>query len=70
VPGRGRKLRLALTERGLIRHGLKTRYRDRTTHVIFEPEDFVAKFARERANPTDLHRRLSELDDLNEILCW
>jgi hypothetical protein len=28
-----------------VRCALKTPYRDRTTHIIFEPEDFVARLA-------------------------
>lgn len=51
--------RLALTERGLIRYGLKTPYRDGTTHVLFEPEDFIAKLAalvpKPRAHLTRYH---------------
>ena len=35
--------RLSLTEGGLVRLALKTPYRDGTTHVIFEPEDFIAR---------------------------
>jgi hypothetical protein len=34
--------RLSLTAQGLIRYALKTPYRDGTTHVIFEPLDFLA----------------------------
>jgi hypothetical protein len=37
--------RLALTEGGQVRLTLKTPYRDGTTHVIFEPEDFIARLA-------------------------
>ena len=37
--------RLSLTEGGLVRCALKTPYRDGTTHVIFEPEDFMARLA-------------------------
>lgn len=33
-------------------------------------EQFNAKFTKEPANPTDLHRPLSELDDLGEVLTW
>jgi hypothetical protein len=33
--------RLLLTEAGLVRLALKTPYRDGTTHVIFEAEDFI-----------------------------
>jgi len=37
--------RLALTSLGMVRYELKTPYRDGTTHVIFEPLDFMAKLA-------------------------
>lgn len=37
--------RLALTAQGLVRYTLKTPYRDGTTHVIFEPLDFMARLA-------------------------
>jgi hypothetical protein len=37
--------RLALTAQGLVRYTLKTPYRDGTTHVIFEPLDFIARLA-------------------------
>jgi hypothetical protein len=56
--------RLALTSIGkvrLVRHSdhLKTPYRDGTTHVIFEPLDFIAKLAamvpRPRVNLTRFH---------------
>jgi hypothetical protein len=33
--------RLALTAQGLVRYTLKTPYRDGTTHVMFEPLDFI-----------------------------
>jgi hypothetical protein len=35
--------RLSLTAQGHIRYALKTPYRDGTTHVIFEPLDFLAR---------------------------
>ena len=35
--------RLSLTPAGNVRYALKTPYRDDTTHVIFEPEDFIAR---------------------------
>jgi alkylated DNA nucleotide flippase Atl1 len=51
--------RLALTEGGLVRLALKTPYRNGTTHVIFEPEDFMARLAalvpRPRAHLTRYH---------------
>ena len=37
--------RLSLTPSGSIRYQLKTPYSDGTTHVIFEPLDFIAKLA-------------------------
>ncbi len=37
--------RLSLTSNGNIRYQLKTPYRDSTTHVIFEPLDFMARLA-------------------------
>ncbi len=37
--------RLSLTPSGNIRYQLKTPYSDGTTHVIFEPLDFIAKLA-------------------------
>ena len=46
--------RLAQTSEGNIRYRLKTPYKDGTTHVIFEPLDFLAKLAalvRARSDP-------------------
>jgi hypothetical protein len=47
--------RLALTRDGRVRYALKTPYRDGTTHVIFEPLDFIARLAalvpKPRVNP-------------------
>lgn len=37
--------RLALTASGQVRYTLKTPYRDGTTHIIFEPLDFIARLA-------------------------
>jgi hypothetical protein len=37
--------RLSLTPNGNVRYQLKTPYRDGTTHVIFEPVDFIARLA-------------------------
>ena len=37
--------RLSLTVEGNIRYELKTPYRDGTTHIIFEPLDFMSKLA-------------------------
>jgi hypothetical protein len=38
--------RLSLTPQGNIRYALKTPYRDGTTHVIFEPLDFLVNLTR------------------------
>jgi hypothetical protein len=37
--------RLSLTQNGKIRYELKTPYRNGTTHMIFEPLDFISKLA-------------------------
>jgi ribosomal protein S27E len=51
--------RLSLTASGNVRYQLKTPYRDGTTHVIFEPLDFIARLAalvpRPRVNLTRYH---------------
>jgi len=51
--------RLSLTNQGEVRYELKTPYRDGTTHVIFEPVDFIAKLAalvpKPRVNLTRFH---------------
>ena len=53
--------RLTVTSRGMVRYELKTPYRDGTTHVIFEPLDFIAKLAgsplvpKPRVNLTQFH---------------
>lgn len=51
--------RLAITTYGKIRYQLKTPYRDGTTHVIFEPLDFIARLAtlvpKPRVNLTRFH---------------
>jgi hypothetical protein len=50
---------LSLTAQGKVRYELKTPYRDGTTHVIFEPLDFIAKLAalvpKPRVNLTRFH---------------
>ena len=43
--------RLSLTAQGLIHYRLKTPYRDGTTHVVFEPLDFIARLAALVPNP-------------------
>ena len=51
--------RLSLSARGNIRYRLKTPHRDGTTHVIFEPQDFIARLAalvpKLRVNLTRFH---------------
>jgi hypothetical protein len=51
--------RLSLTPNGYVRYQLKTPYRDGTTHVIFEPLDFMARLAalipKPRVNLTRFH---------------
>lgn len=51
--------RLALTSHGKVRYELKTPYRDGTTHVFFEPLDFIARLAalvpKPRVNLTRFH---------------
>ena len=51
--------RLSLTRGGNVRYQLKTPYRDGTTHVIFEPLDFIARLAawyRSQSQPNPLPR--------------
>jgi len=51
--------RLSLTRQGNVRYPLKTPYRDGTSHVIFEPLDFIARLAalvpKPRVNLTRFH---------------
>ncbi len=51
--------RLSRTAHGKVRYELKTPYRDGTTHVIFEPVDFIARLAalvpKPRVNLTRYH---------------
>ena len=51
--------RLSMTQGGNVRYALKTPYCDGTTHVIFEPEDFIARLAalvpKPRAHLTRYH---------------
>jgi len=51
--------RLSLTHNGQVRYRLKTPYKDGTTHVIFEPLDFMARLAalvpKPRVNLTRFH---------------
>jgi hypothetical protein len=36
---------MQLTAQGQVRYGLKTPYRDGTTHIVLEPLDFIARLA-------------------------
>ena len=51
--------RLSLTPAGKVRYELKTPFRNGTTHVIFEPLDFIARLAalvpKPRVNLTRFH---------------
>ena len=51
--------RLSLTAQGKVRYQLKTPYSDGTTHVIFEPLDFISRLAalvpKPRVNLTRYH---------------
>jgi hypothetical protein len=51
--------RLSLLSNGKVRYELKTPYRDGTTHVIFEPMDFIARLValvpKPRVNLTRFH---------------
>ena len=51
--------RLSLTATGKVRYELKTPYRNGTTHVIFDPVDFIARLAalvpKPRVNLTRFH---------------
>jgi len=51
--------RISLTRNGQIRYQLKTPYNDGTTHVIFEPLDFIARLValvpKPRVNLTRYH---------------
>ena len=51
--------RLSLTSQGKVRYELKTPYRNGTTHVIFEPVDFIARLValvpKPRVNLTRFH---------------
>jgi hypothetical protein len=51
--------RLALTPNGKVRYELKTPYRDGTTHVFFDPLDFIARLValipKPRVNLTRFH---------------
>jgi len=51
--------RLSLTRHGKVRYELKTPYNDGTTHVLFEPLDFISRLAalvpKPRVNLTRFH---------------
>jgi hypothetical protein len=58
--------RLSLTKSGNVRYELKTPYRDGTTHVIFDPLDFIARLAalvpKPRINLTRYHGVFAYMD--------
>ena len=71
--------RLSLTPTGKVRYELKTPFRNGTTHVIFEPLDFLARLAalvpRPRVNLTRFHgvfapRRKMLLHFLHTVHPW
>ncbi len=51
--------RLSMTRHGMVRYELKTPYDDGTTHVLFEPLDFISRLAalvpKPRVNLTRLY---------------
>lgn len=59
-PAAATQQRFWLTPAGQVRYQLKTPYRDGTTHVLFEPVDFIARLAalvpKPRVNLTRYHR--------------
>jgi hypothetical protein len=59
--------RLSITPAGNIRYQLKTPYRDGTTHVVFEPLDFLSKLAAlALRGPTETE---SKPDSIPRCLC-
>jgi len=52
--------RLSLTKQGMVRYELKTPYRDGTTHVIFEPVDYIAKVAADQQSDLESCNTLTE----------
>ncbi|MCC7330826.1 MAG: transposase [Gammaproteobacteria bacterium] len=64
--------RLSLTAQGLVRYTLKTPYRDGTTHVIFEPQDLMARLAalvpRPRVHLTRYHGVLAPHSALRALV--
>jgi hypothetical protein len=73
--------RLSLTRHSKVRYELKTPYIDGTTHVIFEPLDFMARLAalvpKQRVNPTRFHGVLApnskqrvQVPDIHQWQLW
>lgn len=54
-----------MTTYGKVRYQLKTPYRDGTTHVIFEPLDFIARLAALVPKP---RVNLTRLDEKHPLL--
>jgi hypothetical protein len=52
--------RLSLTRNGQVRYELKTPYSNGTTHVLFEPLDFISRLvalvAKPKVNLTQFHK--------------
>jgi hypothetical protein len=59
LPAAVSEKRLSLTRGGNVRYQLKAPYKDGTTHIIFEPLDFIARLAalvpKPRVNLTRFH---------------
>lgn len=53
--------RLSLTPNGNVRYQLKTPYRDGTTHVIFEPLDFIARLTALVPKPPCLYSNVTAI---------
>ena len=73
--------RLSLTRHGKVRYELKTPYSDGTTHVTFEPQDFIARLAvlvpKPRVNLTRFHGEFApnskyrmQVSDIHQRPLW
>ena len=63
---------MAFTPDGDIRYELKTPYRDGTTHVIFEPLDFMARLAAINQNPYNYGDCISliKYEDISKFIAF
>jgi hypothetical protein len=60
--------RLSLTGQGQVRYTLKTPCRDGTTHVVFEPLDFMARLASlDLRTPAERHRAMTRAQRLKRV---